>query len=107
MEIPRNYSKIKNMGRFVNKTYDSKINIHRSNKTYRPTISYDPYLSTHVFTKVNIDALKPTDKIWIGISHVFLPTFWCLKCDIWPSHHGKIHDERIRWQNMKNAQMAK
>jgi hypothetical protein len=75
--------------------------------TDRPTISYDPYLSTHVFTKVNIDAPKPTDNIWIGISHVFLPSFWCAKCDSWSSHHDKIHDERIRWQNMKNAQMAK
>jgi hypothetical protein len=45
------------------------------------TISYDPYLSTHVFTKVNIDAPKPTDKIWIGVSHVDLPTFWCAKCN--------------------------
>jgi hypothetical protein len=35
------------------------------------TISYDPYLSTHVLTKVNIDAPKPTDKIWIGVSHIF------------------------------------
>jgi hypothetical protein len=44
-------------------------------KTDRPTISYDPYLSTHVFTKVNIDAPQPTYNIWICISHVFLPTF--------------------------------
>jgi hypothetical protein len=75
--------------------------------TDRPTISYDPCLSTHVFTKVNIDAPKPTYNIWIGISQVFLSTFWCSKCDSWSSHHDKIHDERIRWQNMKNAQMAK
>jgi hypothetical protein len=34
----------------------------------RSTISYDPYLSTHVFTKVNIDAPKPTDNVWIGVS---------------------------------------
>jgi hypothetical protein len=61
----------------------------------------------HVFTKVNIDAPKPTDNIWIGFSHVFLPTFWCAKCDSWSSHHEKIHDERIRWQNMKDAQIAK
>jgi hypothetical protein len=39
----------------------------------RSTVSYDPYLSTHVFTKVNIDAPKPTDNIWIGVSHVFYP----------------------------------
>jgi hypothetical protein len=75
--------------------------------TDQPTISYNPYLSTHVFTKVNIDAPKLADNIWIGISHVFLPTFWCSKCDSWSSHHDKIHDERIRWQNMKYAQMAK
>jgi hypothetical protein len=56
---------------------------------------------------VIIDAPKPTENIWIGISHIFLPTFWCAKCDSWSSHHDKIHDERIRWQNMKNAQMEK
>jgi hypothetical protein len=73
----------------------------------RSAVSYDPYLFTHVFTKVNIDAPKPTDNIWIGVSHVFLPTFWCAKCDSWSSHHAKIHDERIRWQTMKDAQVAK
>jgi hypothetical protein len=40
-------------------------------------ISYDPYLSMHVFKKVNIDAPKTTYNIWIGTSHIFLPTFWC------------------------------
>jgi hypothetical protein len=70
-------------------------------------ISYDPYLSTHVFTKVNIDAPNPTDKIWIGTSHVFLPTFWYSKCDSWSSHHDKLNDECIRWQTMKNARMVK
>jgi hypothetical protein len=69
-------------------------------------VSYDPYLSTHVFTKVNIDAPKPTDNIWIGVSHVFLPTFWCAKCNSWSSHHDKIHDKCIRWQNMKDAQVV-
>jgi hypothetical protein len=73
----------------------------------RSTISYDPYLSTHVFTKVNIDTPKPTDNIWIGVSHVFLPTFWCAKCNSWSSHHDKIYDERIRRQKMKDAQTAK
>jgi hypothetical protein len=33
----------------------------------RSTISYDPYLSTQIFTKVNIDAPKSADKIWIGV----------------------------------------
>jgi hypothetical protein len=61
----------------------------------RSAVSYDPYLSTHVFKKVNIDAPKPTDNIWIGVSHVFLPTFWCTECNSWSSHHDKIHDERI------------
>jgi hypothetical protein len=73
----------------------------------RSNISYDPYLSTHVFTKVNIDAPKPIDNIWIVTSHVFLPTFWCAKRDSWSSHHDKLHDKRIRWQNMRNAQMVK
>jgi hypothetical protein len=73
----------------------------------RSIISYDPYLYTHVFTKININAPKPTDNIWIGVSHVCLPTFWCGKCSSWSSHHDKIHDERIRWQNMKDAQKAK
>jgi hypothetical protein len=73
----------------------------------RSNMSYNLYLSTHVFTKVNIDAPKPTDKIWIDTSHVFLPTFWCTKCDSWSSHHDKLHGKRIRWQSMKNAQMVK
>jgi hypothetical protein len=73
----------------------------------RSNISYDPYLSTRVFTKGNIDAPKPTDNIWIGIKHVFLPAFWCSKCDSWSSHHDKLHDERIRRQTMKNAPMEK
>jgi hypothetical protein len=36
-----------------------------------------------------------------------LPTFWCAKCNSWSSHYDKIHDERIQWQNMKDAQIAK
>jgi hypothetical protein len=70
-------------------------------------ISYNPYRSRHVFTKVNLDASKPTDNVWIGTSHVFLPTFWCSKCDIWSSHHDKLHDERLQWQATKNAQLLK
>jgi hypothetical protein len=73
----------------------------------RSNISYNPYVSTHVFTKLNIEAPKPTDNIWISTSHAFLPTFWCSKCDSWSSHHDKLHDERIRWQTMKNAQMVR
>jgi hypothetical protein len=76
-------------------------------KMDRSTISYDPYLSTHVFAKVNIEAPKPTDNICIGVSHVFLPTSWYSKCNSWSSYHDKIHDERILWQNMKDAQVAK
>jgi hypothetical protein len=74
---------------------------------YQTTISYDPRQSKHSFTKINIDEPKPTYNVWIGTSHVFLPTFWCQKCNSWSSHHDKLHDERIRWQNNKNAQMAK
>jgi hypothetical protein len=73
----------------------------------RSNISYDPYLSTHVFTTVNIDAPKPTENIWISTSRVFLSAFWCSKYDSWSSHYDKLYDECIRWQTMKNAQMAK
>jgi hypothetical protein len=30
-----------------------------------------------------------------------------VKCNSYSSYHDKIHDERIRWQNMKDAQIAK
>jgi hypothetical protein len=49
----------------------------------------------------------PTYNVWIGTSHIFLPTFWCSKCNSWSSHHNKLHDERTRWQAMKTAQLAK
>jgi hypothetical protein len=83
------------------------ISISTTPTADKSNISYGPYLSMHVFTKVNIDAPKPTDNIWIGTSHVFLPTFWCSKCDSWSSHYDKLHDEHIRWQTMKNAQLSK
>jgi hypothetical protein len=73
----------------------------------RSNISYKPYRSKHVFTKVNHEARAPTDNIWIGTSHIFLPTCWCSKFDSWSSHHDKLHDERTRWQAMKTAQLAK
>jgi hypothetical protein len=73
----------------------------------RSNIRYNPYWSTHVFTKVKLDTPKPTENVWIGTSHIFLPTFWCSKCDGWYSHHDKLHDERLRWQAMKNAQLSK
>jgi hypothetical protein len=71
------------------------------------TISYDPRQSNHIFTKINITKPKPTYNIWIGASDVFLPTFWCQKCNSWSSHHDHLHNERTRWQNNKNTQMAK
>jgi hypothetical protein len=51
------------------------ISISTASTKDRSTVSYDPHLSTHIITKVNIDTPKPTDNIWIGFSHVFLPTF--------------------------------
>jgi hypothetical protein len=60
----------------------------------RSNISYGPYLSMHVFTRVNIDAPKPTYNIWIGTSHICLPTFWCSKCNCWSSHHDKLHGKQ-------------
>jgi hypothetical protein len=71
------------------------------------TISYDPRQNKHIFTKIKIHEPKPTDNIWIGTSHVFLPTFWCQKCNSWSSHHDQLHDEGIRWQNNKIAHLAK
>jgi hypothetical protein len=106
MEILRYSNKIKSMGRVFIKT-NSLESISTTATMDRSVVSYDPYLSTHFFTKVKIDAPKPTDNIWIGASHVFLPTFWCSKCDSWSSHHDKIHDERIRWKTTKDAQVAK
>jgi hypothetical protein len=43
---------------------------------YQTTIRYDLRQSKHIFTKINISEPKPTDNIWIGTSHVFLPTFF-------------------------------
>jgi hypothetical protein len=106
VEIPWNGSKIKNMGRVFNKTNNSEIYIYCSNNgSINHQLRYIPFHTC--FTKVNIDAPKPTDNMWIGVSHVFLPTFWCSKCNSWSSHHDKIHDERIRWQNMEDAQVEK
>jgi hypothetical protein len=91
----------------IKQTAPISISISTAATSDLSNISYDPYFSTHVFKKVNIDAPKPTDNIWIGTSHVLLPTFWCSKCDSWSSHHDKLHGKRIRWQTMKNAQLAK
>jgi hypothetical protein len=71
------------------------------------TISYDPRQSKHIFTRINIHETKPTDNICISTSHVFLPTFWCQKCNSWSSHHDQLHDEHNRWQNNKTVQLAK
>jgi hypothetical protein len=76
MEIPRNHKKTKTQADSSTKFIPPK-SISTAAKTYQSTISYDPYLSTHVFTKMNIDAPKPKDNIWIGATHVFVSTFWC------------------------------
>jgi hypothetical protein len=83
------------------------ISISKATTSDRSNISYYPYLSTHVFTKVNYEAPVPTDNVWIGASHIFLPKFWCSKCDSWSSHHEKLHDEHTRWKAMNTAQLAK
>jgi hypothetical protein len=62
----------------------------------RSNISYDPYRSTHIFTKLNHEAPKPIDNVLI-----------CTECDSWSSHHDKLHEERTKWQEMKNAQLLK
>jgi hypothetical protein len=35
----------------------------------------------------------PTNNVWTRVSHVFLPTFWCPKCNKWTSHHESLHDD--------------
>jgi hypothetical protein len=106
MDIPRSFRQGKIMGIFVAKINNTKIDLNNSNSRSNH-LSYDPRQSKHIFTKIKINEPKPTDNIWICTSHVFLPTFRCQKCNIWSSHHDQLHDEWIRWQNNKNAQMVK
>jgi hypothetical protein len=94
LEYHQKYSEGKEVARFINKTTTADLS----------NISYDPYQSMHVFTK---NAPKPTYNVCIVTSHVLLPTFWCSKWDSWSSHHDTLHDERLRWQAMKNAQLSK
>jgi hypothetical protein len=44
---------------------------------------------------------------WIGVSHVFIPTLWCPKCDRWMNHHESLHDDGTHWQAAKDAELAK
>jgi hypothetical protein len=53
------------------------ISISTSTTADRSNISYDPYRSAHVFTKVNHEEPAPTDNVWSGTSHISLPTFCC------------------------------
>jgi hypothetical protein len=95
------------MGSSFTKINNTKIdlnnsNIRSNNHQLRPTP-----IQAHLYQYININEPKPTDNIWIGLSHVILPTLCCQKCNSWSSHHDQLHDERIRWQNNKNAQMVK
>jgi hypothetical protein len=81
--------------------------IYNATTAERATISYNITRSKHRFTKTNHDAVAPTEKVSIRVSHVFLPTCWCPKCDRWTSHHENLHDDRTLWQAAKEAQLAK
>jgi hypothetical protein len=70
-------------------------------------ISYDITQTKQTFTKSNHDAPTLGDSVWIGISHVFLPTFWCPKCNKCVSHLESLHDAHIHWQADESAKMGK
>jgi hypothetical protein len=56
------------------------------------TVSYDITEMNHIFTTGNYkDESKPTDSVWIGISHVHLPTFWCPLYESWENHPESLH----------------
>jgi hypothetical protein len=63
----------------------------------RSIVSYDITQTKHRFTNPIHEALAPTDNVWIGIPHLFLPTFWCPKCEKWTSRPESLHEERARW----------
>jgi hypothetical protein len=69
----------------------------------RSIISYDITQTKHKFTKSNNDTEKTNDNVWIVISHAFLPTCWCPKCNKWASHPDSLHEVCTRWKNDKAA----
>jgi hypothetical protein len=73
----------------------------------RSIIRYDITRTKQRFMKSNHAAGAPTDNVWIGISHVFLPTLWCPKCEKWVSHPKSLNDDHTRWQTAKDAQKEK
>jgi hypothetical protein len=60
------------------------------------TVSYDITKTSHILTTTNYKKQpKPTDNIWIGISPVHLPTYWCPLCEIWEIHPESPHTDRM------------
>jgi hypothetical protein len=60
------------------------------------TVSYDITKTSHIFTTANYkDEQKPTYNVWIGISQVHLPTYWCPLYDSWESHPESLHTDRM------------
>jgi hypothetical protein len=58
--------------------------------------SYDITKTNHIFKTPNYkDEPKPTDNVWVGISHVHLPTFWCPLCESWSIHPESLHHDCI------------
>jgi hypothetical protein len=48
--------------------------ISTATEAERSTVSYNITRTKYRFTKPNHEALALADNVWIGISHVFLPT---------------------------------
>jgi hypothetical protein len=66
----------------------------------RSGISYDITKKNHIFTAHHYNEPKPTDNVWIGISHTYLPTLWCPKCNKWDSHPETLLKDRMRFIDM-------
>jgi hypothetical protein len=85
-------------------TRNTPMSVSTTTTDERSIISYDITQRKHRFKEAKRDAEKLTGFVWIGISHIFLPTFWCPRCDEWVSHSESLHDERTCWQTTKDAQ---
>jgi hypothetical protein len=74
-------------------------NIENNPKLYHSsdtTVSYDITKMNQIVTTGKYeDEPKPTDNVWIGISHVHLPTCWCPLCESWESHPESLHHDRM------------
>jgi hypothetical protein len=73
----------------------------------RSMISYDITKTNHIFTTNHKDAPKPTEYVWIGISHTYLPTSWWPKCNKWGSHPESLNEDLMSFIKMMAERNAK